>query len=175
MGAQGKSGGSPVSIVRTEAKLARTSLPTVVTLVGVTAILYVGREVFLPLAVALLLTFALAPIVSLLRKHSLPKIPAVILTVAVAFAVIALVSFVVATQVGSLAQSIPTYQNNVLEKIRSLRSWEPVAASSIASAARSSRSAPNLRRARNPRTRRNSLQGSRFPSRSCHGRARSTH
>jgi predicted PurR-regulated permease PerM len=92
-----------------------------VTLVGVTAILYVGREVFLPLAVALLLTFALAPIVSLLRKHSLPKIPAVILTVAVAFAVIALVSFVVATQVGSLAQSIPTYQNNVLEKIRSLR------------------------------------------------------
>jgi len=126
MGTQEESRGSP--IVTRNAELTRTSLPTVVTLVGVTAILYLGREVFLPLAVALLLTFALAPIVSFLRKRSLPKIP-VIFTVAVAFAVIGLISFVVATQVGSLAQNIPTYQNNVLEKIRSLR--EPGAGGGI--------------------------------------------
>ena len=101
--------------------LAHSALPTVVTLAGVTAILYVGREVFLPLAISLLLTFALAPIVSFLRRRSLPKVPAVILTVMIAFMMIGLFSFVVATQVGNLARNIPIYQSNILEKVRSLR------------------------------------------------------
>jgi predicted PurR-regulated permease PerM len=98
-----------------------TSLPTIVTLIGVAAILHIGQEVFLPLAVSLLLTFALAPIVSFLRRRSLPKIPAVIATVGLAFAMIGLFSMLVATQVGNLAQNIPTYQSNILEKVRSLR------------------------------------------------------
>lgn len=103
------------------ARFASTSLPTIVTLIGVAAILHVGQEVFLPLAVSLLLTFALAPIVSFLRRRSVPKIPAVILTVALAFAVIAMFSMLIATQVGNLAQNIPTYQSNIVEKVRSLR------------------------------------------------------
>lgn len=102
-------------------RFAPTTLPTIVTLIGVAAILHIGQDVFLPLAASFLLTFALAPIVSFLRKRSLPKIPAVIVTVALAFAVIALFSMLVATQVGSLAQNIPTYQSNILEKVRSLR------------------------------------------------------
>ncbi|MBX3598960.1 MAG: AI-2E family transporter, partial [Rhizobiaceae bacterium] len=97
------------------------TIPPVVSLVGITAILYLGRDVFLPLAVGLLLTFALAPIVSALRKLSIPRTAAVILTVTVAFAAIALFSLVVATQVSSLAQNIPTYQNNIIEKVRSIK------------------------------------------------------
>jgi predicted PurR-regulated permease PerM len=104
-----------------DADIARPSIPTAFTLVGVTAVLYLGREVFLPLAVAFLLTFALAPMVSALRKRSLPKLPAVIITVALAFMAIGLFSFVVASQVTTLAQNIPTYQYNILEKVRSLK------------------------------------------------------
>jgi predicted PurR-regulated permease PerM len=100
---------------------ARISLPPVVTIIGVTAILYLGKDVLLPLAIALLLTFTLAPIVSALRKMSVPKVIAVILTVATAFIVIASFAFLVATQVSNLAQNIPTYQANVIEKIRSLK------------------------------------------------------
>lgn len=99
----------------------RLMFPPVVTMIGVTAILYLGKEVLLPLAIALLLTFALAPIVSALRKMSVPKIVAVSLTVATAFIVIAAFAFLVATQVSNLAQNIPTYQSNVIEKIRSLK------------------------------------------------------
>lgn len=97
------------------------SAPVIVVLVGVTAILYVGRDVFLPVAIALLLTFALAPIVSFLRRRSIPRIPAVIITVTIAFAVIGMIGFLLATQVASLAQNIPTYQSNIVEKVRSLR------------------------------------------------------
>jgi predicted PurR-regulated permease PerM len=99
----------------------RITLPPVVTIIGVTALLYLGKDVLLPLAIALLLTFALAPIVSALRKLSVPKVIAVILTVAIAFIVIAAFAFLVATQVSNLAQNIPTYQANVIEKIRSLK------------------------------------------------------
>lgn len=110
-----------VAATASEGDYARPFMPTAVTMVGVTAILYLGREVFLPLAIAFLLTFALAPMVSALRKRSIPKVPAVVATVTVAFLAIGLFSFVVGTQVSNLAQSIPTYQANILEKVRSLR------------------------------------------------------
>ncbi|SDA89100.1 AI-2E family transporter [Mesorhizobium qingshengii] len=99
----------------------RTSLPTVATIVTTVAALYFGREVFLPIAIALLLTFALAPLVSALKRIGIPRIAAVIASVLGAFAALALFSFIVATQVSELAQNIPVYQTNILAKIRSLK------------------------------------------------------
>ncbi|MBZ9675691.1 AI-2E family transporter [Mesorhizobium sp. ES1-1] len=99
----------------------RTTLPNVATIVTTVAALYFGREVFLPIAIALLLTFALAPLVSGLKRIGIPRIAAVIASVVGAFAALALFSFVVATQVSELAQNIPIYQTNILTKIRSLK------------------------------------------------------
>ncbi|WP_292509069.1 AI-2E family transporter [Mesorhizobium sp.] len=110
-----------VGIVSGARVLPRMSLPTVATVVGAVAALYFGREIFLPIAIALLLTFALAPMVSALKRIGIPRLPAVIASVMGAFTVLALFSFVVATQVGELAQNIPLYQSNIVTKIRSLK------------------------------------------------------
>ncbi|CAN7665013.1 AI-2E family transporter [Mesorhizobium sp. LjNodule214] len=99
----------------------RTALPTVASAVTAVAALYFGREVFLPIAIALLLTFALAPMVSALKRIGIPRMPAVIVSVLGAFAALALFSVIVATQVSELAQNIPTYQINILTKVRSLK------------------------------------------------------
>ncbi|MBZ9892407.1 AI-2E family transporter [Mesorhizobium sp. BR1-1-3] len=99
----------------------RTSLPNVAAIVTTVAALYFGREVFLPIAIALLLTFALAPLVAALKKLGIPRIAAVIASVLGAFAALGLFSFIVATQVSELAQNIPVYQTNILTKIRSLK------------------------------------------------------
>jgi predicted PurR-regulated permease PerM len=99
----------------------RTALPTVASVVTAVAALYFGREVFLPIAVALLLTFAIAPVVSWLKRLGIPRIAAVIASVAGAFAALSLFSFVVATQVSDLAQNIPVYQINILTKVRALK------------------------------------------------------
>ncbi|MGB3503513.1 MAG: AI-2E family transporter [Mesorhizobium sp.] len=96
-------------------------MPALVTVVVITAILYFGRDIFIPISVAILLTFALAPIVGFLRKRGLPRILAVIATVLMAFMAIALFAVVLATQVTSLAQNLPTYQSNIIEKIDSLK------------------------------------------------------
>nr|WP_306283200.1 AI-2E family transporter [Mesorhizobium sp. LMG17149] len=96
-------------------------MPNVAAIVTTVAALYFGREVFLPIAIALLLTFALAPLVSALKKIGIPRIAAVIASVLGAFAALGLFSFIVATQVSELAQNIPVYQTNILTKIRSLK------------------------------------------------------
>jgi predicted PurR-regulated permease PerM len=93
---------------------------TILTLVGVAVVLYVGQEVFVPLALALLLTFTLAPIVSFLRKRYVPRIAAVLLAVAGAFLVIVALGFIAAGQVAILAENIPTYQRNIVAKVNAL-------------------------------------------------------
>ena len=55
---------------------------TVIAVLGVIAALYFAKAVFLPLALAILLTFLLAPAVRLLQNWRLPRLPAVVLVVA---------------------------------------------------------------------------------------------
>lgn len=89
--------------------------------VAVVAALYFGRDILLPLAVAVLLTFALAPVVAWLRKLHVPRIIAVIAVVIAAFAAIILFGAIVAGQLSSLAQNLPQYQSNIEAKVQTIR------------------------------------------------------
>ena len=80
--------------------------PPLVGLAATIAALYFGRDIFMPLATAVLLTFALAPVVSGLRKLHVPRAVAVITVVVAAFAAIILFGMVVASQLGSLAENL---------------------------------------------------------------------
>ena len=91
----------------------------------VVAALYFGHDVFVPLVLAGLLSFALAPVVAALRRRGIPKIPAVIAVVVLAFLGISVFGFVVAGQVSQLGASLPRYQDDIEEKIKSLRSSAP--------------------------------------------------
>ncbi|ASY72633.1 ABC transporter permease [Sinorhizobium fredii USDA 205] len=96
-------------------------LPTLAATAATVAVLYFASEVFLPLAIAILLTFALAPVVSRLRRAGLPRSVAVIGTVATAFLFLSAFSIILAVQVSEVAQNLPTYQYNIIEKIRVLK------------------------------------------------------
>ncbi|TVZ62997.1 putative PurR-regulated permease PerM [Rhizobium mongolense USDA 1844] len=96
-------------------------MPAFASVLAVIAILYFAKEVLLPLAIAVLLTFALAPISSRLRKLGFPRILAVITTVMLAFLVLILFGLVVAGQVTEVAQNLPAYQTNIVGKIRALQ------------------------------------------------------
>src|SRR5579884_4366285 len=65
-----------------------TSLGTLAIGVVVVAALYFGREVFIPMALAILLSFALGPAVLRLRRWHVNRVIAVIAVVGLAFAVI---------------------------------------------------------------------------------------
>jgi predicted PurR-regulated permease PerM len=91
--------------------------------IGVVAVgaLYFGREVFVPMALAILLSFALAPSVLLLRRCHFGRVPSVIVVVVVAFTVISGLGAVLGTQLAYLGRNLPQYQSNITEKIHSLQ------------------------------------------------------
>ena len=104
------------------AVLARLSmLMTIVVAVVIVAALYFGREVLIPITIALLLTFLLSPLVELLRHLRLGRIPLVVLAVVVALAIIVGIAGAIGTQVAQLAQDIPDYQATIEKKIAAVR------------------------------------------------------
>ena len=86
----------------------------------VVAALYFGRDLLVPLVLAVLLAFVLAPLVTLLQRARIGKVPAVLVAVAVAFAIILGIGTVVGRQATTLAEGFPAYQATVQEKVKSL-------------------------------------------------------
>jgi predicted PurR-regulated permease PerM len=86
----------------------------------VIAALYVGRDVFVPVALAILLSFMLAPLVIWLQRH-IPKTASVAIAVTIAFLVIGAFAYTVASQLTQLAGNLPSYQWNIQTKISSIR------------------------------------------------------
>jgi predicted PurR-regulated permease PerM len=87
----------------------------------VVAIMFVAREVLIPIALAGILAFMLAPPVRMLQNLHIPRAVAVILVVLVAFAAIFTLGKFLAAQVTSLAGDLPKYQATISEKIAGLR------------------------------------------------------
>lgn len=87
----------------------------------VLGLLYWAQAVLIPLALAALLTFLLAPVVTALQRRGLGRVPAVALVVTLAFALIAGIGWLMASQIASLVDSFPQYEQNITQKIASLR------------------------------------------------------
>jgi predicted PurR-regulated permease PerM len=77
--------------------------------------------VFVPIALAILLSFVLAPLVRLLQRWHVPRAVSVIGVVALAFVAIFALGGIIAAQVTDLAGELPRYQFTMREKIKSLR------------------------------------------------------
>ena len=114
----------PSSSVRTEVPPAGTpSVSALMTLaVGVVVLgaLYVGREVFVPLVLAVLLSFVMVPLVDLLRRWHFGRVPAVIASVFLALGIILSLGGIIGLQVAGLASDLPRYEQTVRAKISSL-------------------------------------------------------
>ena len=117
-----------MSEIRPVGPMSQVSLPvrgSAVTTVLMAAVLvttlYFGREVLVPIALAVLMSFVLAPLVRLLQRLYVPRIAAVFLVVIVAFSAVFALGGVMASQVNQLANDLPQYQSTLSEKIQSLR------------------------------------------------------
>src|SRR4051812_4691080 len=98
-----------------------STLLTLVVAGAVVAALYFGREVFLPIVLAMLLGFVLAPFVDLLRRAHLGRVPSVIIAVLVALGVLGGLATVIGSQVAQLAGDLPRYEQTIRNKAATLR------------------------------------------------------
>jgi predicted PurR-regulated permease PerM len=83
--------------------------------------LYAGQALLIPLALAALLAFVLDPLVTWLRRWSVPRALAVSVVMAVALSLLLGTGLLMAQQVTSLAKELPTHRQNIQKKLRALR------------------------------------------------------
>jgi predicted PurR-regulated permease PerM len=83
--------------------------------------LYFGRQILVPVALAILLSFVLSPPVRLLQGKYFPRGAAVGVVAMLAFAVIFGLGTILAAQVHDLANELPQYQATLEKKIETLR------------------------------------------------------
>ncbi len=102
------------------AGLASSNVFMIATLV---AALYFARDILVPIALAILLTFILAPVVGFLQRLRFPKSMAVITAVLLAFLIILSLITMVMTQVSQLAGDLPKYELTLRDKVQNLREF----------------------------------------------------
>jgi predicted PurR-regulated permease PerM len=99
------------------------TLVTVLILVLTVTIFYLAREILVPIAIAILLSFVLSPPVKVLRGLGLGKALSVGLVVCLTFAIAVGLGFVLTKQITDLAADAPRYQATVTSKIESTRDF----------------------------------------------------
>jgi predicted PurR-regulated permease PerM len=97
--------------------------PAVVTflILAVIGAMSLAAEVLKPLSLAVLLSFALAPLCGFFERRRVPRAIAVFLTVALALGCLIGIGYVVVRQLSMLAYRLPSYQVTIQEKVDFLR------------------------------------------------------
>lgn len=98
-----------------------SALTTVFFIALIATFLYVAREVLIPIALAVLLSFVLSPVVRFFQRWYVPRALAVVAVVAIAFALIFALGSLLVAQVNQLATDLPSYRSTLSDKIKSVR------------------------------------------------------
>ena len=96
----------------------------------VVAALYVAKEVFVPITLAVILSFILSPLVNALGRLGLWRTLSVVLSVLVALGAIGLVAVLLGSQASTLSDNAPQYAETIGQKVEGAQQF---AASHIAS------------------------------------------
>src|ERR1039458_3847904 len=115
------SASAPVAISPSNRHLPSSNNWAMVTLFGTIAVLYFAREILIPLAFALILTFVLTPVVAILERSRIGRVPSVAVTVLVTIAAAGCIAGIIAIQLVNAAQELPRYRQNIQAKMAALR------------------------------------------------------
>ena len=101
----------------------RPTATVFLTVVVVVAVLRLAQDLFIPLALAVLLTFVLSPIVARLQRWHFNRLVAVILSLCLALALMGVVGDVIFGQFSDLGHQLPQYERHLREHIAHLRGF----------------------------------------------------
>src|SRR3984885_5076713 len=110
-----------MAMIRSNSSRTLSQLLAVVVTVVLITVLYLAKTVILPLALAMLLTFVLSPVVTGLERLRLPRIMAVAAVMLAAGAVLGSAGWTVFMQLVQVTDAIPSYTTNIQEKINAFQ------------------------------------------------------
>jgi predicted PurR-regulated permease PerM len=111
---------SPLPLLSTPSDARTATLQGLLIATIVIAALYFMREILVPLALAIMLSFVLTPPLLMLRRIKVPRVLAVGIVVSAAFLVIFVFGWLLSGQVTQLAGDLPKYQTVLTKKIGDL-------------------------------------------------------
>lgn len=94
---------------------------TVAVLAGTVAVLYLARDILIPLALAITLTLILSPAVGWLQKLHIRRFPGTLLVMLVFISVASGIGYVIVNQLVQVVSDLPAYRENIDSKMRALR------------------------------------------------------
>src|SRR5579862_1333246 len=94
-------------------------LAVVIAVVAVSA-LYFAKVIFVPLALGILLAFVLSPLVSLLQRARLGRVPSAFVAVLLTLVLVGVLAWIVTRQFAAVLDQVPHYESNLEDKIQSL-------------------------------------------------------
>ena len=100
-----------------------SGLLTLAVAVVVVAGLYLGRAVLIPITLAVLLSFLLAPLVNLLRRIHLGRVLSVLVAVLLALSIILALGGLIGSQIADLAQEVPQYASTIRSKVETVQGF----------------------------------------------------
>ena len=111
------------------AQVLPASAPELKSLLGIVvgtiviAALYFGKEVLIPITLAVMLSFVLSPVVNFLQRLRLWRAPAVILTVLAALALLGLIATLIGSQAAALSENAPQYAQTIEAKVEGVQGY----------------------------------------------------
>jgi predicted PurR-regulated permease PerM len=90
-------------------------------LTGVIAVLYLAREILIPLALAVTLSLVLSPAVGWVQKLHIGRFPAVLGVMLISITVAGGIGYVIFNQMVQVVNDLPSYRENIHNKIKTLR------------------------------------------------------
>jgi len=109
------------NVVPNDDVTASSRLLTLIAIVVVIVGLYFGRQVLIPLALAVVLAFLLTPVVGWLEKCRFGRVPAVLIVLTLAFVGFSSLGWLVAGQLMTIVDQLPSYESTLHHKIQSVR------------------------------------------------------
>jgi predicted PurR-regulated permease PerM len=113
---------SPFSGARADLGGRAQATDTIIIVAAIVVGLSFGRDVLVPIAIAVLLSFVLAPVADALTYLRIGRVASVLLAVTLAFALLIGLGGVIGKQVAQLGENLPQYQTVIAKKLQAVRS-----------------------------------------------------
>jgi predicted PurR-regulated permease PerM len=108
---------------RTESQRAILALSVSVVVLIIGFVLFWARAIFIPIALAIFLSFILSPLVDRLEKYLFGRVPAVIAVVALSLCLAGGMGLLVGSQLVRLVDSLPDHEQNIKAKVATVKGW----------------------------------------------------
>lgn len=108
-------------LLRSSEATPTSKLLTLTSVIAVIVGLYYGRQVLIPLALAVVLSFLFSPIVTWLERRRLGRVPSVIIVMVLVFALVGFGGWMVTGQLMNIVDQLPDYQSNIHDKMQEFR------------------------------------------------------